>query len=124
METGEESWRYGASQRKRKYKIVGLHDHNGCGWRMKSEIVSSIEDYFRGIFAQSNLHKLTILLQPWNMRCHQPTKTPGPDGMSCFSFQIYWHIIGEQITTTVQLLLFSKIFTLLIQVIVHCLLNS
>jgi hypothetical protein len=40
---------------------------------MKSEIVSSIENYFRGIFAQSNLHKLTILLQPWNMRCHQPT---------------------------------------------------
>lgn len=36
-----------------------------------------------------------------------PSKLPSPDGMSCFFFQKYWHIVGSDVITTVLSVLAS-----------------
>ena len=39
-----------------------------------------------------------------------PSKLPSPDGMSCFFFQKYWHIVGSDVITTVLSVLASAYF--------------
>ena len=36
-----------------------------------------------------------------------PSKSPGPDGMSPFFFQKYWHIIGNDVTEAILFVLHS-----------------
>ncbi len=89
-----------------------------------------VDNYFANIFASSNPHsfeeslatverKITpamnqLLCAPYSaeevrqalFQMH-PSKSPGPDGMSCLFFQKYWHIINEDVVGAVLSVLHS-----------------
>ena len=91
------------------------------------------EAYFQNLFTSTNPTNLEpvldlvdrvvtpymnhTLLQPYTpeevkralFQMH-PSKSPGPDGISPFFFQKYWHIIGRDVTTVVLSILQSGHF--------------
>ena len=112
-----------ASQGKKKNTIEGLDDENGV-WQTDEGRVSAIaERYYADLFkAQSHTNMDRVpedvdkvvtdemvgsLNQPYSeedvrraLFSMHPSKSPGPDGMSPFFFQKFWHIVGPDVTMT------------------------
>ncbi|XP_035545961.1 uncharacterized protein LOC118348444 [Juglans regia] len=108
-----------ASQRRKKNKIGKLQDENWVWQELEGRDMLVI-DYFRNMFTTSSLRgslnfleslvgrvdnsmneelskvysakEVKVALQQMN-----PTKAPGPDGMSPVFFQKYWNMVGEPV---------------------------
>ena len=113
-----------ASQRSRKNHISGITSHSGEWCTSEDQIAETAIHYFQDLFTSSNPtnfdgvlnsmdHLVTpemsgTLLQRYNpeevkqalFQMH-PSKAPGPDGMSPFFFQKFWHIVGQDVTKAV-----------------------
>ena len=83
-----------------------------------------IEDYFTQMFTSATLNRTKTTIEAMDQvvtplhnqillssftaeeikkvvfQMHH-SKAPGPDGMSCFFFQKYWHILGDNVTQVV-----------------------
>jgi exonuclease III len=119
-----------AQQRRRTNHMMGiLNDQNEwCTSDQQKEAVAV--SYFEKLFASSNPTRInetlmavekTVtqdandkLLSPFTadevrvalFQMH-PSKAPGPDGMSSFFFQKFWHVIGPSVSTAVLSILNS-----------------
>jgi exonuclease III len=127
LESGDKNTKFfhqKATQRRRTNTITGLLDSLDI-WQEDTQVIGRIiENYFSQMFTSATqcqteittetldqvvtpLHNQT-LLSPYTaeeikkavFQMH-PSKSPGPDGMSCFFFQKYWHILGDNITQAV-----------------------
>ena len=99
-------------------------DGNGVWWEDDSHMGNAAIDYFNEIFSSKpciemdeTIHVVESvvnedmnqqLLSPFTaLEIRQaafqmnPSKAPGPDGMSTFFFQKFWHSIGEDVITTI-----------------------
>ena len=106
-----------ASQRRRKNTIEGLHDLNGVWCTNSGEITAITEAYYKGLFtASTELNMEDVLTSMDNVVTEEmarsltcsyteeevraalfqmhPSKSQGPDGMSPFFFQKFWHVVG------------------------------
>ena len=120
-----------ANQRRRKNQITGFTDENGRWCTSDNEIARVAESYFQNLFSSANTSNMEsvletvdrvvtpdmndTLLQPYTLVevkqalfQMQPSKAPGPDGMSLFFFQKYWHIVGCDVTEAVLSVLHSR----------------
>ena len=119
-----------ASQRRRKNTIEGLYDADGVWRRDAGEIAGIAEEYYKSLFTAScNLNTEAVLasvdrvvtgdmindlVRPYTaeevrmalVQMH-PSKAPGPDGMTPFFFQKFWHIVGQDVTGAVLSVLHS-----------------
>ena len=113
-----------ASHRRRQNHINGLHDGQGVWLTDEGRVAIIAEEYYRELFTSNNpMHMDKVLdsvdrvvtdgmneslVQPYTeeevrtalFQMH-PSKTPGPNGMSPFFFQKYWHIVGQDVTSAV-----------------------
>ena len=120
-----------ASQRKKKNSIEGLHDKDGVWQTDLGQITSIVEEYYADLFkAQTQRHMEGVLeavekvvtndmahslTQPYSeddvrraLFSMHPYKSPGPDGMTPFFFQKFWHIVGHDVTLVVLSVLHSR----------------
>ena len=119
-----------ASQRRRKNTIEGLHDSNGVWCTNSGEIAAITEAYDKGLFIASTELNMEDVLTSMDsvvteemarsLTCSNteeevraalfqmhPSKSPGPDGMSPFFFQKFWHVVGQDVTAAVFSVLHS-----------------
>ncbi|KAK9995716.1 hypothetical protein SO802_020402 [Lithocarpus litseifolius] len=119
-----------ASQRRKKNNIMGLYDEEGV-WHIDEDKIACIaEEYYKQLFTSStslNMDDVIVfvdrmvtegmahsLTRPYTeeevkaalFQMH-PSKSPGPDGMSPFFFQKFWHIVGHDVTVVVLSVLHS-----------------
>ena len=132
LPTGDKNTKYfhqRASQWRKKNTIEGMHDTNGVWCTNIREIANIVEAYYKGLFttltnlnmesvlasvdsvvieemARSLKHSYTEEVQVALFQMH-PSKSPGPDDMSPFFFQKFWHIVGHDVTVVVLSLLHS-----------------
>ncbi|KAL0387637.1 UNVERIFIED_CONTAM: putative mitochondrial protein [Sesamum radiatum] len=115
-----------ASSRCKKNEISRLKGEDGVFVKKKEDIQNIITAYFSNLFKSTKPHKESIeevlrhvqpkvttlmnqtLMQPFiaeevtrALKQMGPVKSPGPNGMSAFFFQNYWHIVGKFVTTCV-----------------------
>ncbi|XP_062007013.1 uncharacterized protein LOC133724332 [Rosa rugosa] len=116
-----------ASNRRSKNRIKGLIDEEGL-WHTEPEAVQNIlMEYFTGIYTSpgTNVSAISAVLDAVDERVTadmneeltrpyaeteikdalfqmHPSKSPGPDGMSPFFFQKYWHIISTDVCLGVK----------------------
>ena len=119
------------NQRQRKNQITGFMDESGRCCTSNIEIAKVAKSYFQNLFSSANLSNMEFVLemvdrvvtsdmnntplQPYTpvevkqalFQMH-PSKSPGPDGMSPFFFQKYWHIVGSDVTDAVLSVLHSR----------------
>ena len=121
IQAGDKNTKYfhfRATQRQRKNRIHGLFDSNNIWQEEASSVAHTTEQYFKDIFSTSHPpqidhtidsmeavvtqeHNSTLLLKFKAEEVRKavfqmpPSKSPSPDGMSCFFFQKFWHIIGD-----------------------------
>ncbi|KAL0006539.1 hypothetical protein SO802_008041 [Lithocarpus litseifolius] len=119
-----------ASQRRRKNRIHGVEDQNGEWCTCERCIAIVAEQYFQGLFTTANPVNLETvldsvekvvtrtmnksLLEPYTpeevrqafFQMHS-SKSLGPNGMSPFFFQKYWHIVGHDVSKAVISVLHS-----------------
>jgi hypothetical protein len=119
-----------AHQRRQTNSIKGLLNENNEWCTDENEVEAIAVNYFAGLFRTNHLGDLTKvisavnstvtpkanqnLLRPYTedevrvalFQMH-PLKAPGPDGMSSFFFQKYWHIVGSSVTHAVLSILNS-----------------
>jgi hypothetical protein len=119
-----------AKQRKGRNLIKGVMDSNGIWWENEAHMGNVAIDYFNDIFSANpsmemddTIHVVDCvvnedmnqqLLSPFTaleirqaaFQMH-PSKASGPDGMSSFFFKKFWHIIGEDVITTILAILNS-----------------
>ena len=103
---------------------MGINDSNGVWCTSEDSIAEVAELYFKELFLLANPTALeevleavdrvvtpamnNTLLQQYTpdevrralFQMH-PSKSPGPDGMSPFFFQKFWHIVGPNVTQAV-----------------------
>ncbi|XP_061993843.1 uncharacterized protein LOC133711764 [Rosa rugosa] len=116
-----------ASNRRSRNFIKGLNDAQGV-WRAEPERIHDLlMEYYNHVFAtegtvseavqvimEATAPKVTdemnlALLRPYTdeeikkalFQMH-PSKSPGPDGMSPFFFQKYWHIVGMDVCMAIR----------------------
>jgi hypothetical protein len=104
--------------------VKGLLDSNGVWCEEETRVGAMVVQYFEDIFSASTvleventvrcipsvvtaamnrqlLSQFTALeIQQATFQMH-PSKAPGPDGMSSFFFQKYWHIVGQDVVTAI-----------------------
>ncbi|XP_062005887.1 uncharacterized protein LOC133723071 [Rosa rugosa] len=119
-----------ASNRKSRNTIKGLLDEHGVWQTEPSEVQRLLMLYFQNIFSAEQVDEEAIeavidstpckvtqqmneaLLLPYTdeeikaalFQMH-PSKSPGPDGMSPFFYQKYWHIVSQDVCVAVRGLL-------------------
>ena len=106
----------------------------GGVWRSGEENIAGVaERYYTNLFSTSNLNTIDDMLEsveavitedmnqslllPFNgdevckvlFQMH-PSKSPGPNGMSLFFFQKFWHIVGDDVTEAILSMLNSGHF--------------
>ena len=110
--------------------IEGLHDKDRVWQTDLEQITSIVEEYYADLFkAQSQRHTKRVLeavekavtddmaqslIQPYSgddvrraLFSMHPSKSPGPDSMTHFFFQKFWHIVGHDDTLAVLYVLHS-----------------
>ncbi|XP_024200296.1 uncharacterized protein LOC112203585 [Rosa chinensis] len=119
-----------ATNRRTRNAIKGLKDSQG-EWQIDPVIVQRLlVNYYKNVFTSSGANLEAInevisatspmvtmemneaLLQPYTedeiraalFQMH-PSKSPGPDGMSPFLFQKYWHIVGTDVCVAIKMFL-------------------
>lgn len=127
LESGDKNTKFfhqKASQRKKRNTIIGLEDDRGVWKEEEFEIGRIVEDYFHLMLSTANPSDIDAIsstlknvvspadnqsllgtftadeVQKAAFQMH-PSKAPGPDGMSCFFFQKYWHVIGTNVTQAI-----------------------
>ena len=96
----------------------------------EAEMGSILENYFHNMFTTSNPRNMETVFDSVERRVSllintqlcmaftgpevyqalfqtHPSKSLGPDGMSCFFFQKFWHIVGEDVINVVLSILNS-----------------
>ena len=119
-----------ASQRRQKNNISGIFDGGGVWPESEKGIARATKSYFHELFKSTNpsdmnnvlnsVDKVVTpelnhnLLQNYTTKevYHalfqmHPSKSPSPNGMSHFSFQKFWHIVGVDVTNAVRFVLHS-----------------
>ena len=122
-----------ASQRQSKDHIHGFLDETVRWCTYEPNIDRVAESYFQNLFTLSNPTNLEVVLnsvdtvvtldmnhmlfQPYTpdeeknaLFSMHPSKLPGPDGISPFFFQKYWHIVGTDVTNVILSVLHSNHF--------------
>lgn len=119
------------SQRRQKNHIEGQIDMSGV-WHTEEDKVAEIAmDYYKALFSASapthmpevldtadkvvSCDMRHILLLPYTenevwvalFQMHL-SKSPGPDNMSPYFFQKFWHIIGSNVTSAILSVLHSR----------------
>ena len=127
LEAGDRNTKYfhqKAKQRRGKNTIRGILDSNGRWCEDEAGMGEIAVQYFNDIFSSSAgleveetvrvidrvvttdmncqlLSPFTALeIQQVAFQMH-PSKSPGPDGMSSFFFQKYWHIVGQDVVIAI-----------------------
>ena len=118
------------SQRCQKNNILGIFDRDGVWQETDGGIALVAENYFQQLFTSAipsemdqvlslvdrvvTLEMNQSLLQPYIVEEVQralfqmhPSKSLGPNGMSPFFFQNFWHIVGVDVTNVVLYVLHS-----------------
>uniref|UniRef100_A0A2N9JBI5 CCHC-type domain-containing protein n=1 Tax=Fagus sylvatica TaxID=28930 RepID=A0A2N9JBI5_FAGSY len=113
-----------ANQRRRTNEITMLRDNHGAQITGEAGLEQVCNEYFRNIFTTSNPGNIDVVVNAMDQVVSQdmndsllfpiteeevkialfqmnPSKAPGPDGMSALFFQKYWHVIGTDITSAV-----------------------
>ena len=110
---------------------MGLYDREGECHTYEDKIANIAEDYYKQLFTSSISLDMNAVIEsvdwvvtkgmaqsltrPYTeeevktalFQMH-PSKSPGPDGMSPFLFQKFWHIVGHDVTTVVLSILHSS----------------
>ncbi|KAL6143754.1 hypothetical protein ACLB2K_054449 [Fragaria x ananassa] len=121
-----------ASNRKQRNSLKGLCNVAGERVTDRKDIESVVTSYYSSLFSTDGVNPMALnlildsvqarvtpaqnheLLSPY-MDCEvkaalfqmHPSKAPGPDGMSPFFFQKYWHVVGPDVCTAVKSFLSS-----------------
>ncbi|OMO77046.1 hypothetical protein COLO4_25383 [Corchorus olitorius] len=113
-----------ASQRKRDNRIARIKDENGNLKVNPGELENIFIGYFEKLFSTSHnavpegfsdviktrltSDQIDILSKPWSpmevkaaIDQMNPSKAPGPDGMTAMFYQKYWDVVGKDVTTSV-----------------------
>ena len=101
-----------ASQRKKKNTIVGLRDEDGqwqeeeekfkriiiwtTSWKLRRDESLRSEEMNKRLLQEFRTEKVYTVLHLMH-----PLKSLGPNGMPVFSYQQYWHIVGQDVITAV-----------------------
>ncbi|KAL6213916.1 hypothetical protein ACLB2K_013355 [Fragaria x ananassa] len=123
-----------ASNRKQRNTIKGLNNSNGVWVTKPNEIEEIVTSYYNSLFDTEGVNenalnsilntvqsKVTPAMNHDLLTSYQdseiktalfqmhPSKAPGPDGMSPFFFQKYWHIVGRDVCIAVKSFLSSGV---------------
>ncbi|KAG7594365.1 Zinc knuckle CX2CX4HX4C [Arabidopsis thaliana x Arabidopsis arenosa] len=128
LDEGDENTKYfhaSTKQRRAINRIIGLQDHNGT-WIESEEGIEQIEvKYFNNLFTatahdgefqvlrdvpeivttdMNSFLTREVSLEEVKRAVFEmnPTKAPGPDGMTALFYQRFWPIISEDLLTTVR----------------------
>ena len=119
-----------ASQQRRKNTIEGLHDSNGFSCTNTGEIPAIAEAYYKDLFTASTELSMEDVLtsvdsvvteeMARSLTCSyteeevrvalfqmHPSKSPGPESISPFFFQKFWHVVGHNVIAVVLSVLHS-----------------
>ena len=133
LPAGDKNKRYfhqRANQRRQKNHIHGFLDEHEQWCTLDVDIAKLAENYFQNLFTTSNQTSLEsildsvdkvvhpdmncTLLQPYTPKevrtalfSMHSSKSPGPNGMSPFFFQKFWHVVGNDVTSAVLSVLHS-----------------
>jgi hypothetical protein len=122
-----------ASHCKKKNQVVGLKDDMGRWHTDDAEVGHLMESYSHTLFTTSNSQHMEQVLESVKRRVTpdinyqlclpfsglevyqavfqmHPSKSSGPDDMSCFFFQTFWHNVGEDVIAAVLSVLNSGYF--------------
>lgn len=110
--TGAQFFHHKASQRKKKNTIVGLRDEDGqwqeeeekfkriiiwtTSWKLRRDESLRSEEMNKRLLQEFRTEKVYTVLHLMH-----PLKSLGPNGMPVFSYQQYWHIVGQDVITAV-----------------------
>jgi len=120
-------------QRRAKNKILGILDDNGVWVDNEEDIERVAVDYFENLFSSANMIDPSIVLRDISPSVSStmneflvkeiteeevkralfslnPTKAPGPDGMTALFFQRFWEIIKGDLINMVKNFFSSGIF--------------